>query len=109
MSALVDQLVQQITWAGLPPPELEVRFAPKRRFRFDLCWPQHKLAAEVDGATWAGGRHARGGGIETDSEKYSLAAVLGYRVMRFTRRMIESGRALALVERALRGEEAEIG
>lgn len=101
MSDLEDELYQQIEDAGLPLPEREVRFAKPRRFRFDFCWPDRLLAAEVDGATWSGGRHARGSGIETDSEKYSIAATMGFRVLRFTRRMIKEGVALEFVRVAL--------
>lgn len=85
----------------LPKPVRELRFAPPRRWRFDLAWPDHWVAAEVDGATYAQGRHARGQGIHADCEKVSTAAAMGWRVLRFDREMVEDGSAVALVERAL--------
>ena len=102
MSELVDLLVWQMRAAGgIPVPVAEYRFHQTRRWRFDLAWPSQMLALEVDGGTWIGGRHTTGVGIEGDAEKQSMAAVGGWRVLRVTRKMIEDGRALELVERAL--------
>lgn len=100
MSDLADTLAWQVKAAGLPEPVRELRFSD-RRFRFDLAWPEQRLAAEVDGGTWTGGRHSRGQGIHNDCVKVSLAASMGWRCMRFDREMVESGQALALVEEAL--------
>ncbi len=95
-------LIQQIVNAKLEAPVPEHRVCPERRFRFDWAWPSRKLALEVDGAVWVNGRHSRGTGIQTDCEKFSLAAIHGWRVMRVTTDMVRSGKALALVERALK-------
>lgn len=101
MSDLEDALVWQIRAAKLPAPVREHRFAPPRRYRFDLCWPDRKLAVEVDGGSWVAGRHSRGAGFEKDCEKYCLAAVLGFRVLRVTGAMVDDGRALGWVQEAL--------
>jgi very-short-patch-repair endonuclease len=77
----------------------EVCLVPERKFRTDIL--AGKLAIEVDGATWIGGRHARGYGIETDCEKQNLLAALGYVPMRFTRKQVKDGRALSWIEQAL--------
>lgn len=74
---------------------------PPRRWRFDLAWPGVKVACEIEGGIWANGRHTRGSGFEGDCIKYSEAAILGWRVIRVTGGMIEDGRALALIRRAL--------
>src|SRR5688572_23096660 len=79
----------------------EVRFHPTRRWRFDIAWPEKKVAVEVDGGSWIGGRHTTGSGFEKDCEKLSEAAALGWRVLRVTPRQIESGQALGWLERAL--------
>jgi hypothetical protein len=50
------------------------------------------------------GRHVRGRGYEADCEKYSEAALRGWRVLRVTNGMVRDERALALLERALREE-----
>lgn len=103
-SELETTFAFQLRVAGLPAPEREFHFArgEGREFRFDFAWPDHLLAVEVDGATYAQGRHSRGDGIHRDCEKVSLAAVLGWRVMRFDKAMVEDGSGLVLLERALR-------
>jgi very-short-patch-repair endonuclease len=93
-------LATQILWSMLPNPEVEHRFAPPRRWRFDMAWPDRMLALEIDGGSWSGGRHTTGKGFEADCEKYSEAAVLGWRVLRVTPRMVEDGRAVLLLARA---------
>jgi very-short-patch-repair endonuclease len=93
-------LVRHIAWRQLPTPELEYPFARPRRWRFDLAWPAHRLAAEVEGGTWVAGRHSRGAGYEADLEKYNEATLLGWRVLRVTTHMVIDGRAIELLERA---------
>lgn len=93
-------LLMHVAWAGLPDPELEHAFAKPRRWRFDLAWPRHMLAVEVEGGTWTAGRHSRGAGYEADIEKYNEATLLGWRVLRVTTHMVADGRALAIVQRA---------
>lgn len=105
MSDLEDTLAWQMHVAGITGYVREHRFAYPRRWRFDFAWTARKIAVEVDGATWSGGRHARGAGIESDAEKHSTAAAMGWRVLRVTRAMVDDGRALLLIERAL-GEAA---
>jgi hypothetical protein len=114
-----ETLAFQIKAAKLPEPKREYRFAPPRRWKFDFAWPYRidrpppilghiwnggwqPLAAEVEGATWSGGRHTRGAGFAADCEKYNEAALLGWRVLRVTKTMVEDGRALAYIERALK-------
>ena len=73
--------------AGLPAPQLEYRFHSERRWRFDLAWPEYHLAVELDGGEWLarGGRH----NTDADREKLNHAAVLGWRVLRFSGQMLE--------------------
>ncbi len=78
------------------------RYRHGRAFRFDLCWPAQMLAVELDGATWAAGRHTRGAGFQSDAEKRNLAQLMGYRVLTFTRLDVTSGRALEVIEAALK-------
>lgn len=63
--------------------ERQVKFIDTRRWAFDLAWPQSKVAVELDGAVWAGGRHTRGAGFIADTEKLNAATLLGWRVLRF--------------------------
>lgn len=66
----------------LPPTEMEYKFHPERRWRFDFAWPDRKVALEVEGGVWIAGRHTRGSGFVKDMEKYNAAATLGWRVLR---------------------------
>lgn len=101
MSAAEESLALQLTAAGLTPYERQHKAIPGRKFAFDFAWLGEKVACEVDGAIWTGGRHSRGGGILTDCEKYSLASGLGWRVVRVTPQHVNSGKALEWITRAL--------
>lgn len=92
--ALEDRLALQMRAHGLPLPEREYRFDEVRMWRFDFAWPEHRVAVEVDGGTWSGGRHNRGAGFEADAEKINAATALGWRVFRYTAMRIRSGCAV---------------
>jgi very-short-patch-repair endonuclease len=82
-------------------PEPEYRFAEKRKWRFDYAWPDKKIAAEIEGGTWINGRHNRGSSIEADLSKYNEAALLGWRVFRFSTDQVKSGVAIQTMLLAL--------
>ncbi len=100
---LEDLLACHIASLKLPAPMREHHFHPDRDWRFDFAWPDLLLAAEVDGGTWSGGRHVRGAGYEDGCLKCDEALLLGWRVLRFTARMVEDGCAVMIIERAIRG------
>jgi len=79
----------------------ELKFGPNRQFRFDFAWENEGLAVEVEGGTWSGGRHVTGKGFESDCEKYNLACLLGWRVLRFTGKQVKSGIAIDFVQNIL--------
>lgn len=95
-------LLWQLRAVGLPEPVTEHRFAPPRRWRFDLAWTDRRIAVEIEGGSYVAGRHTRGAGFEADCEKYAEANLAGWLVLRVTSRMVEDGRALGYVQRALR-------
>jgi hypothetical protein len=107
VSDLEEALLWMIQADGLPAPEREVRFSPPRRWRFDLAYTADMLAIEVEGGKWTRGRHVRPSGFEEDCIKYNAAALLGWRVLRVTGDMVNDGRALATVRRALAQKERE--
>jgi len=100
-SKLEEDLLFQIKHAKLELPETELCFAPPRKWRFDLAWPDRLLAVEIDGGLWIQGRHSRGCGQLADMEKFNAAALLGWKVLRVGSQHIRSGEALNWVERAL--------
>lgn len=97
-------MLLQIRAVGLPMPVEEFRFHPKRKFRFDLAWPDRKLAVEQEGGVYSHGRHVRGKGFTADCVKYAEALCLGWRVLRVTTGMVNDGTALGYVERMLKEE-----
>lgn len=67
----------------------EYRFLANRRFRFDYMFPLQSpiikgVAVEFEGGAWSGGRHIRPQGFIKDCQKYNLAVLSGYVVLRFT-------------------------
>jgi hypothetical protein len=82
----------QCTAAKIPLPVQEYKFHPGRQWRNDFCWPDYKLAIEVEGATWLPtGGHSRGSAIVRDMEKYNQLALDGFLLLRYTPKMINDG------------------
>lgn len=73
-------------WNVLNGPLLvpEYQFVIDRKWRFDFAHVPTKVAIEIEGGTWSGGRHTRGAGYAKDCEKYNEAAKLGWCVLRYT-------------------------
>ncbi len=95
-----------------PYPKRQHYFHPRRKWRFDFAWEAERVAVEVEGGVFsvpvtcdscgrhvhrknkrtermervyaAMGRHTRGAGFHDDCDKYNAAAVLGWRVLRYT-------------------------
>lgn len=58
----------------------EYRFHPIRRWRFDYCLPERKIAFEYDGGVFVFGRHSRGASMAKDNEKINNAQLMGWKV-----------------------------
>lgn len=95
------KLWKDVVRVGLPAPVPEFKFHPTRKFRFDLAWPALKVAVEREGGTWGVSRHNSGAGMSKDAEKYNLAAILGWLVIRATVDMLRDGKAIEHAIRAL--------
>lgn len=100
-SALEARVELALRGLYLPPHVREYAFAPPRRWRWDFCWPSHKVAMEIDGGIYRGGAHSRGPGIEKDHEKRNTGVLLGWRILVFGPRAVESGNWIAVVETVL--------
>ena len=66
-SKIYEQLLGGEWWAEWP-------FHPTREWRFDYACPELKIAIEVDGGIFTGGRHSGGVGQLKDFEKMNNAA-----------------------------------
>lgn len=93
---------------GLQSPVAEYQFAPPRRWRFDYAWPDSLVAVEFDGGQWVahGGRHNR----DSDREKLNQAAVLGWRVLRFSNQQWEASPVdcVALIALAIKNTTTQL-
>ncbi len=82
----------------------EYRFHPTRRWRFDYAIPAHKIAVEVEGGVWTGGRHTSPQGFLKDMEKYNAAALLGWRLFRVTPESQLANDTISMLRQAITGE-----
>ena len=76
------------TWVSefpeLSPPQRQIHFHDKRRWRFDFAFVEDKLAIEIQGGTWIKGGHNTGYGVTADYEKLRAAQRLGWRVLPYS-------------------------
>lgn len=86
---------EQLFYYGLHHTfEKQYRFWEGRKFAFDFADPKFMIAIEIEGGIWIQGRHNRGSSFEKDMEKYNMATVLGWRLLRFSTKMVEDGIAI---------------
>lgn len=62
----------------------ELKFHPKRKFRFDWAIPSLKIGIEYEGIMSEKSRHTTIAGMSGDCEKYNAAQAQGWKVLRFT-------------------------
>jgi len=62
----------------------ELKFHPKRKWRFDWAIPSLKIGLEYEGIMSEKSRHTTITGMSGDCEKYNAAQSLGWKVLRFT-------------------------
>lgn len=113
-SDLADDLAQYLDWAKFPAFVREYHFHPVRRWRIDIVFVDQRIAVECEGGIWIGakqgepgkrndrGAHTGGTGYEKDIQKYNEIALAGWMLLRVSGKMIKSGEALTLIERALK-------
>lgn len=85
----------------------EYKFLHDRKFRFDYVFLLSEslikgIAIEFEGGVWSKGRHIRPLGFIKDCEKYNLASLNGYIVLRFTSECLkDANRIKATIESTL--------
>jgi hypothetical protein len=100
---LDTQCKQQKLPVGVP----EFIFHPTRRWRYDRAWPAHRLVVDIDGGAWlhrhgkTAHSHGQGAGFERDRKKDAEAMLLGFRVLRVTTKMVQSGAAIEYLRHLL--------
>ena len=85
----------------LPEPIREYRILRDRMYRWDFCWPEQKVAVEIQGGRWVKSGHSSGTGIERDARKNNLAQLQGWLCMVFVDEHLRDGSALAWTKQAL--------
>lgn len=83
------EAIKKILWVLhkeklIPDYVEELKFHPKRRFRFDWAIPDLKIAIEYEGLMSKKSRHTTITGFTNDTIKYNEAVKLGWRVLRYT-------------------------
>lgn len=81
--------------------ELEYRFHPPRRWRWDYAVPSIKLGIEFHGSIWTQGRHTRGTGFMNDREKMNQAQIDGWLVLELVEEFVRDGRARDMIAAAI--------
>lgn len=102
-----EHLLQRIKDLRLPRPKVEHTFHPTRQWRFDLAWPEYKVAVECEGIKRGKkSRHTTNEGYAADAEKYNAAIELGWFVLRYVPAQIYDDSAVEQIRRVLRQKGA---
>ena len=113
-----DPFVQICCLSSIGKPIKEFAFAKGlgRKWRFDYLF-RGKYALEVEGGIFGVGKpcpacgrkqnagHTSAEGITRDIEKYNTATFLGYEVYRVLPEDLKNGKAIALIARAILGNQ----
>lgn len=66
-----------------PLPTPEYKFCLERKWRIDYAFPGVKVAVEIEGGIYIGGRHINPKGYIKDQEKYNKMAEMGWLLLRY--------------------------
>ena len=69
-----------------------------RKWRFDFADLVSKVAVELQGGIWSGGRHGRGYGIVGDYEKLNEAQFCGWDVIQLSAKQITTENVEKIIE-----------
>jgi len=80
LTVLIHNATKQAGLTLLP----EHKFHPTRRWRADFAIPELRILIEYEGINSAKSGHTTITGYTSNCEKYNQAAILGWRVLRYT-------------------------
>jgi hypothetical protein len=93
----------------MPEPKEEHQFSKWRNWRFDRAWVAEKVAVELEGGLYTRGRHQRPKGFSDDCDKYNMASLEGWIVLRYTVvQMDDPEGMIAQVRRAIESRRAGV-
>jgi len=96
VSAIEEQMAQQIALCKLPEPVRQFRWYPARRWKLDFAWPKIKLAVEVQGNI-----HRIKQRFKDFFERHYALTFAGWKVLYVGGDDVRSGRAVAWLEQLL--------
>ncbi len=100
--AMLDALVERVNSTVGTEGKYEYCFYPTRRWRFDVAWPDVKVALEIEGGVWQYGRHNRASSFLKDMEKYNEAASMDWLVLRCPWEWVEDGRIFEVLVKTIK-------
>lgn len=80
------EVLEMETWLKYSGIEYvkEYKFHPKRKWRADIAIPSLNVLIEYEGISSRKSRHTTITGFTNDCEKYNAAALMGFKVLRYT-------------------------
>ena len=78
-----DELAKVLRAAKVVGWRRQHKYVPGRKFQADFAFPLQKLLVEVDGGIYSRRAHGSVTGIIADMKRSNIAAISGWRVMRF--------------------------
>lgn len=82
--------------------EVEYKFHPERKWRFDYAYPKKKIAFEYEGLFSRKSRHTTKSGYTEDCRKYNAAIAMGWKIFRITAPMMNEGATIDLMREVLK-------
>lgn len=87
-SKLEEDFLALILDFGIPKPVLQYHFHSSRQWRFDFCWPDKKVAVEIQGVSPSqhpvtGLAHNSINRMYKDYEKHNVATTMGWSILYF--------------------------
>lgn len=101
-----EQIFKQVCQTmRLPEPVPEFQFCEGRKWRIDFYFEANgrRVALEVEGGVYTGGRHTRISGFKSDIEKYNELSMAGIFLVRCTPEDLMKLKTLNAVKKTLYG------
>lgn len=84
----------------------EFYFTTQRMYRIDYCWPEYKVALEVNGGIhMQRGGHNTAAGLQRDYEKNNLLQSLGWKTIAVTPDQMFSNETIKLIKSMIEGQK----
>lgn len=92
---VLERVLDILPYGYVPEYQFDKHYG-KRLFRADFCIPKYGILIEFEGLSKRNSRHQSLTGYTKDSEKYNLATVLGFNILRYTQLSLNDTNQLIL-------------